>query len=273
MTSEWAEGDVATAAGVRLHYYRRGSGPSLVLAHGVTDNGMCWRRVADALADGFDVVAYDAPSHGRSDDGPPGSGADVVAVVEALGLSPALAMGHSMGAGAVSEAIGVRPDLFRAAVLEDPGWMTEERRAEIQQLIRQATEAGATGAGRGPTMADGRPTHPVDLADWEESKTQFRPPENWGLARLTAMPWQANVKKFACPVLLVWGTSGLVTEDTTREARRLYPDLQDVRLDAGHDIRREAYDDFLRVVRSFLEAAPAAPPVSAHPGNSDRRRG
>jgi pimeloyl-ACP methyl ester carboxylesterase len=269
MTSDWVEGDAVTAAGVRLHYYRRGHGPGLVLAHGATDNGMCWRRVADAFADGFDVVAYDAPSHGRSDDGQPGSGTDVVAVVEALGLAPALAMGHSMGAGAVSEAIGERPDLFRAAVLEDPGWMTEERRAEIQELIRQATEAGAIGA-RGPAAAaDGRPTDPVDLADWEESKTQFRPPENWGLGRLTAVPWQDNVKRFACPVLLVWGTSGLVTEETTREARRLYPDLQDVRLDAGHNIRREAYDDFLRVVRPFLEAAPAAAPASEQVGSRD----
>ncbi len=97
MTSEWTDGDITTADGVRLHYYRRGSGPSLVLAHGATDNGMCWRRVADALADDFDVVAYDAPSHGRSDDGQPGSGADVVAVVEALGLAPTLADGSLHG--------------------------------------------------------------------------------------------------------------------------------------------------------------------------------
>jgi N-formylmaleamate deformylase len=270
MTSDWVEGDVTSAEGVRLHYYRRGRGPSLVLAHGATDNGMCWRRVADALADGFDIVAYDAPSHGRSDGGPPGSGGDVVTVVEALGLSPVLAMGHSMGAGAVSEAIGERPDLFRAAVLEDPGWMTEERRAEIQELIRQASEAGTTGTGHAPSpTADGRPTHPVDLGDWEESKTQFRPPENWGLGRLTAVPWQNRVRKFACPVLLVWGTSGLVTEETAREARDLYPDLQDVRLDAGHNIRREAYDDFLAAVRSFLETAPAAPPTSAQVGSRD----
>ena len=264
MTSEWTDGDITTADGVRLHYYRRGSGPSLVLAHGATDNGMCWRRVADVLADDFDVVAYDAPSHGRSDDGQPGSGADVVAVVEALGLAPALAMGHSMGAGAVSEAIGERPDLFRAAVLEDPGWMDEARLAEIRELVRQATEAHATAASGGATaVPGGQPTHPVDLADWEESKTQFRAPENWGIGRLTGVPWQDRVRKFACPVLLVWGTSGIVSEETAEEARRLSSGLQDVQLDAGHNVRREAYDDFVAAVRSFLEHAPATPSIRA----------
>jgi pimeloyl-ACP methyl ester carboxylesterase len=262
MTSDWADGDITSADGVGLHYYRRGSGPSLVLAHGATDNGMCWRRVADALADDFDVVAYDAPSHGRSDDGQPGSGADVVAVVEALGLAPALAMGHSMGAGAVSEAIAERPDLFRAAVLEDPGWMDEARLAEIRELVRQATDAHAAGSGA-TAVPGGQPTHPVDLADWEESKSQFRAPENWGIGRLSGVPWQDRVRRFACPVLLVWGTSGIVSEETAQEARRLSPALQDVQLDAGHNIRREAYDDFVAAVRSFLEHAPATPPIRA----------
>jgi pimeloyl-ACP methyl ester carboxylesterase len=264
MTSDWTEGDITTADGVRLHYYRRGSGPGLVLAHGATDNGMCWRRVADALAGDFDVVAYDAPSHGRSDDGQPGTGADVVAVVEALGLAPALAMGHSMGAGAVSEAIGERPELFRAAVLEDPGWMDETRLAEIRELMRQATEAQANaGSGSAPAVPGGQPEHPVDLADWQESKTQFRAPENWGIGRLSGVPWQDRVRKFACPVLLVWGTSGIVSEETAEEARRLSPGLQDLQLDAGHNIRREAYDDFVTAVRSFLVRAPASPPVGA----------
>ena len=129
--SGWTEGDVTAGDGVRLHYYRTGSGPPLLLAHGVTDNGMCWRRVADALADGFDVVAYDAPSHGRSDVGPLGRGSDAVEIVEALGLAPVVAMGHSMGAAAVSGAIAQRPDLFRAAVLEDPGWMSDELRGRV----------------------------------------------------------------------------------------------------------------------------------------------
>ena len=40
---EWQEGEL-DANGVRIHYYRRGVGRVLVLAHGMTDNGKCWSR-------------------------------------------------------------------------------------------------------------------------------------------------------------------------------------------------------------------------------------
>jgi N-formylmaleamate deformylase len=48
--SEWYEGDVI-ANGVRLHYHRTGGGhPPLVIAHGVTDMGIGYSRVARAGA-------------------------------------------------------------------------------------------------------------------------------------------------------------------------------------------------------------------------------
>ena len=60
---EWQEGEL-DANGVRIHYYRRGVGRALVLAHGMTDNGKCWSRLATVLEDRFDIVAYDARYHG-----------------------------------------------------------------------------------------------------------------------------------------------------------------------------------------------------------------
>ena len=44
----WSEGDV-DADGLTIHYTRTGDGdqPALVLAHGFSDNGLCWRRVAE----------------------------------------------------------------------------------------------------------------------------------------------------------------------------------------------------------------------------------
>ena len=48
--TEWSEGNVI-ANGVRLHYHRTGGDkPALVMAHGVTDTGMTWSRVARARA-------------------------------------------------------------------------------------------------------------------------------------------------------------------------------------------------------------------------------
>lgn len=107
----------------RVAYVRRGAGPPLVLLHG---NGHAWHEfepVLDALAAGFDVVAWDMPGHGVSDDlaAPP----TITALAGALGdliddlsLSrPALA-GTSVGAMIALAAANARADV-RAVVLAE----------------------------------------------------------------------------------------------------------------------------------------------------------
>lgn len=262
MAGEWTDGELQTVDGATLHYYRRGTGLSLVLAHGSSDNGRCWSRVASALEGSFDIVAYDARSHGLSDaasDGDPSPGADLVTVVETLGLGPTLAIGHSMGAATVSAGIADRPDLFRAAVLEDPGWMTEAKMAEVMALARLAMEAPAEASGR----YGAPPSHPEDAIYWEESKRQHRRTDmGAGIARLLGAPWQQDVGRFRCPVLLVWGTSGLVTAETAEEAHQLHPDLRDVQLDTGHCVRYEALEPYVAAVLEFFSSAPPTAPQS-----------
>ncbi len=260
----WTEGDVVID-GVRIHHYRRGQGPPVVLAHGSMDSGPCWNRVAEALQTDFELIAYDARSHGLSDaseewgDG----GRDMIALVEALGIERPAAMGHSMGASATAAAIAARPDLFRAAVLEDPPWMPEatkddwKARARMQQsflamLDGTKDEIAARGRKYNPMW------HPEEFDAWAESKTQFRPPESW-TKRFTQQrpPWQDPVKKFECPVLLVRGGNALrgriVSLETAEEAQEIYPALEVVTLDeAGHNVRREAYDGYVAAVRAFL---------------------
>ena len=52
---EWQDGEL-DAGGVRIHYYRRGTGRPLVLAHGMSDNGKCWTRLATVLDDRYDII-------------------------------------------------------------------------------------------------------------------------------------------------------------------------------------------------------------------------
>jgi pimeloyl-ACP methyl ester carboxylesterase len=93
-----------------------------------------------ALEDEYDIVAYDARFHGKSDavDNPPeGAGADLISVVEQLGLERPAIMGHSMGAGAVPGSGGTA-DLFRCAVLKDPGFACRRPRAPGRAAARPA---------------------------------------------------------------------------------------------------------------------------------------
>jgi pimeloyl-ACP methyl ester carboxylesterase len=258
----WNDGDV-TVNGTRLHYYRRGTGPPLILAHGATDNGRCWTRLAEALEGEFDIVAYDARNHGRSESSTfePGHAADdLIGVAEALGFEQPAAMGHSMGAMALTQALARRPDLFRAAVLEDPPWRLKlpepgetprVNPADWFQNDRSVEEIARLGKEASPTW------HDDEFPDWAEAKLQFRASDSWldAIRRGGMPPWEEAVKEFACPVLLVCGTPekmAIVTPETAADAQALYPALEVATFEAGHNVRREAFEEVVETVRAFL---------------------
>lgn len=260
--TDWVESDLEVADG-RLHLYRRGAGRPVVLAHGATDNGRCWSRVAAALEDRFEFIAYDARGHGGSTETVEGRlpGEDLVAVTEGLELDSPAAMGHSMGAGAVSEAISMRPELFAAAVLEDPGWGIQLQRTAEGGRERLRTLTGWVESLQRLSLeeivAQGRQQNPAwhedELEDWAEAKLQYRPGP-WPTRRAD---WRELVQAFACPVLLVCGTPGsaIVSAETAAEAVSLNPRLQVVSFEAGHNVRREAFDGYVAAVGSFLASS------------------
>ena len=58
--------------GVRIAYRRRGTGPPLVLFHGAFEDARVWTEELERLSSQIDVVAWDAPGCGASDDVPRG---------------------------------------------------------------------------------------------------------------------------------------------------------------------------------------------------------
>jgi pimeloyl-ACP methyl ester carboxylesterase len=275
----WTEGDIEAGGGARIHYYRRGSGPPLILAHGATDDGRCWGRVAERLEDGYDLIAYDARGHGKSADSSPGQpspGEDLLALAAALGLDRPAAMGHSMGAGAVADAASRAPDALRAAILEDPGW-----RGAPMPAPPAASDASSASKERARTLtgwveglqklsleeviAAGRKSMPTwhedELPAWAESKLRFRPPPPRERDRDDDGPrpprpdWREQAAAITVPLLLLRGdpTKALVDDEGAAEAQRLCPTCEVVQFDTGHNIRREDFDGFVATVRAFLD--------------------
>jgi N-formylmaleamate deformylase len=270
---EWFSGDVNTN-GVRMHYYRTGGEkPPLVLAHGATDSGLCWSRVARTLESEYDVILPDARGHGLSD--APESGyssgdhaADLAGFIEALGLERPAVGGHSMGAGAVLRLIADYPDLARCAILEDPGfrtgqpWTSTSSGESPRNAIRRNVEL-AKKDGLEATMSRGRAESPTWAEDefepWADAKIHVS--EQFLATFGRAMPapeWRALLPRVSCPVLLVTSDperGGIVTPEVAEEAKQLLPALRLVRLlGAGHNIRREQFDGFVGAVREFLAA-------------------
>lgn len=92
------------ASGLRWHVQVMGSGPPLLLLHGTGAATHSWRDLAPLLARDFTVVAPDLPGHGFTDT-PDGDGLslngmarEVAALLQALEIEPAFAVGHSAGA-------------------------------------------------------------------------------------------------------------------------------------------------------------------------------
>src|SRR4051812_6371189 len=65
----WSDGFVY-ANGARLHYYRaipQPGKPVMIMAHGVSDNGLSWTTLTKDLQDSYDIYMLDARAHGLSD--------------------------------------------------------------------------------------------------------------------------------------------------------------------------------------------------------------
>ncbi len=133
MLPHWTQNDLSVN-GAHFHYYRTGRGdegkPTLVLAHGFSDNGLCWLRVARDLEGEWDVILPDARAHGLSQRVQPGEkidmAADLVGLIQALDLHHPVIGGHSMGAGTAAQVEALVPGLPRALILEDPAWFPPE---------------------------------------------------------------------------------------------------------------------------------------------------
>src|ERR1700676_1772919 len=109
--------------GARLHYLDRGTGPAVVLVHGLGGNLRNFNGLVDRLAATFRVGAVDRPGSGYSTmvsgEHPAlrAQAAIIVRFIQRLGLDRPLLVGHSFG-GALSLALALDyPYSVRALVL------------------------------------------------------------------------------------------------------------------------------------------------------------
>ena len=84
-----------------LHHQSQGSGPPVLVLHGLFGSATNWRAVARLLADRYRVITADLRNHGRSPHHAamtyPLMARDVEELMDALGLERAAVVGHSMG--------------------------------------------------------------------------------------------------------------------------------------------------------------------------------
>jgi pimeloyl-ACP methyl ester carboxylesterase len=102
----FADAEHATVDGIEVAYRRAGSGPPLVLLHGIPTSSRLWDLVAPDLVSDYDVIAPDMVGFGESEkpldrDVSISAQAGYLAeLLDVLGLDSVVLVGHDIGGGA-----------------------------------------------------------------------------------------------------------------------------------------------------------------------------
>ncbi len=134
---------------VRLHghrviYHMAGSGPPVVLIHGMVNSSRHWREVALSLADRYTVIAPDLIGHGdsatpRGDYSLGAHASSIRDLLAVVGVERATIVGHSLGGGVAMQFFYQFPQRTERLVLVSSGGLGRE----VSPLLRSATLPGA----------------------------------------------------------------------------------------------------------------------------------
>lgn len=140
----------------RIAWREAGSGPPLVLLHGIGSGSGSWAAQLQALSARYRVIAWDAPGYGDSDPLPVAHplGDDYAAVLGSwlakIGAAAPIVVGHSLGA-IVAAAWAARADgTPRALLLASPargygGSPAEQREAKFRERVELVERLGVQG--------------------------------------------------------------------------------------------------------------------------------
>lgn len=277
--------DYVVVHGYRRAYRMRGSGPALLLLHGMACDSTTWLPVIDTLAEHFTVIAPDLLGHGESDkpnaDYSLGGFANGMRdLLTVLGIDKVTVVGHSFGGGVAMQFAYQFPERTERVALVSTGGLGPE----VTPLIRALT---LPGAGLGLRLATLRPWRgavstsmrtlakvPIPAAhDLGEVADVYErladPAKSLATRRLTrtVLDWKGQFVTMAdraylsklMPVLVVWGSDDLVIP--VEHARRL-PVLENSELHifqgSGHFPHKDNPQEFARLLEEFCRTqAPA----------------
>ncbi|MFN3539327.1 alpha/beta fold hydrolase [Rhodococcus cerastii] len=239
--------DIAYRSFTPLGHANSDSAP-VMLVHGMGGDSTTWDRFTRALtAQGRRVITVDLRGHGKSAHTSTyefdSFGADLLALIDHLGLNEVDLVGHSLGGYAVSLVAQRRPELVRRLVLE-----------ELPIPIRPG-DAPPTLTGKMPSItelwhaASSVVLHPRAVLAFDRSMTataleQFRRPNP---------QWWESLADIAAPTLVLRGGPGGMVDPERLDA--MVSEISTCRVEAfrtGHSIHRDGYSAFEATVLPFL---------------------
>lgn len=258
----------------RIRYLVGGSGPPILLLHGLGGAASNFLRVAPALAARRRVVVPDLPGHGRSEPLAGAASLDpfaeaVLSVAEAEDAVPAPLVGHSLGGLVALRAAALRPDAVTGIVLAAAAGITSASRlADATVTLIGVTKPGRFVGRRRRSVSRSRIGRTLAFGWWGVADPAGLDPETAecflvgptlhtdtltaGKALVMSDPRQ-DLHRVTCPCLCLWGTDDhwVPLADGVEYARRLHAPLRTI-ADCGHLLIGERPDAVVRAVEEFV---------------------
>ncbi|HEX6455479.1 MAG TPA: alpha/beta fold hydrolase [Solirubrobacterales bacterium] len=268
-----------------MNFIEAGSGPVLLLIHGMAGTCANWESVIEPLAIDRTVIAPDFPGHGAS---APGGGdyslgglaSSLRDLMLALGHERATLVGHSLGGGVAMQFTYQFPEMVERLALVSSGGLGPD----VSPLLRAAALPGAelfisatagvgsqigSAIGRGIGAIGFRPS--ADLAEVARGYSTLRDPERRKafLATLRSVVDMEGQRVAALdrlylaellPILIVWGENDpIIPVEHGREAHAQLPSSRlEIFEDTGHVPMLERPGRFIATLQRFLaETNPA----------------
>ena len=253
---------------MRIHWSVEGSGPPLLLIHGLGYDGDGWGPVLPLLQERFTVLRFDNRGVGRSD-APRGPYTvrllteDARGVLREAGIPRAHVLGISLGGAVAQELAAVTPELVDRLVLAATtpgGFGSHGPPAPLLRLLAQAATLDRSALIRRLVENALGPSAPPRIVDEILAYRRVAPPRlgPW-LSQAAAGVWFGFTGRsgpIAAPTLVVNGGADRVVDP--RNGDRLAAGIPGAKhivfADAGHLLPWEEPERFAEVVADFLTA-------------------
>lgn len=220
------EARTVRAAGRDISYREAGTGPPVLLLHGIGSGSASWEGQLDGLAGTFRMIAWDAPGYGGSDPLPAETptAADYAraasGLLNALRIGAVHLVGHSLGTVIAAAFVALYPDRLLTVTLADAteGYANASEDLRIGRRdarIRAIRELGPAGMAERRVHEVLSPDAPAAAFDKVKSVMSALRPDGFCQAArmLHSTDIYADIATISVPAMVMCGSADTVTPE------------------------------------------------------------
>lgn len=271
---------------VKIGYYEKGEGKTLLMVHGLGGYMKNWEQNIDALSEEYHCVVIDLPGYWssavkeawQSDDYMEFFARQLIAFIQQKELEEPVLMGHSMGGQVAIVAALKAPELFSKLILAAPAGI-ETFRPQQAAMLKQISQPEVMMKQEEPAI---RQAFAINFYQQPEGLEAMIQDRLWlketpyfksycqivsnGVKGMLNHPVRENLAQLEVPTLIIYGT-----EDRLIPNKYLHPDLSTKAIaqaaadeipnaelvlipEAGHLLQYERPEAFNQAVMDYLES-------------------